>query len=167
MQRPLVLADLARLGDALRAAGDPPPVFEAAEEIAAQTIGHRLFTINLFDAARFEVARAYSSQPAVYPVAGRKKKAHTAWGEHVLIGMQTFLAPDPATIRAAFDDHETVFSLGIGSILNIPVCFEGRCIGTMNLCHEAHWFAAEDTQNAQMIGAFLTAPLLKMQSQTV
>lgn len=162
MKRPLALDDLARLGDALHADGHPPPIFAAVEELTARVIGHRLFTINLFDAARFEVARAYSSLPAVYPVAGRKKKAHTAWGEHVLTGMQVFLAPDPAAIRTAFDDHETIFSLGIGSILNIPIVFAGRCVGTLNLCHEAGWFTPEDAHNGRIIAAFLIAPLLRM-----
>jgi hypothetical protein len=162
-RRPLKLADLEQLAAALRAPGDT--VFAAAEALAAEVIGHKLFTINLFDAARFEVARVHTSNAAVYPVGGRKQKAQTAWGDHVLIGCQVFLAADPDAVRAAFDDHETIFSLGIGAILNIPVCLDGRCLGTMNLSHEAHWFTAEDVRSAQLIAAFLTAPLAKLQPQ--
>ena len=165
-RRPLELDDLRQLDEALRAAGDPPPVFAAAEALAGEVIGHRLFTINLFDAPRFEVARVHTSRPAIYPVGGRKQKARTSWGDHVLVGMQVFLAGDAAAVRAAFDDHETLFALEIGSILNIPVVCNGRCVGTMNLCHAAGWLTPEDVGNAQLIAAFLAAPLLEQQRQT-
>jgi GAF domain-containing protein len=162
-RRTLQLDDLHGLEQALRTAGDPAPVFAAAEALAGEVIGHRLFTINLFDAARFEVARVHTSLPAIYPVGGRKPKAHTSWGDHVLVGMQVFLAADAAAVRAAFEDHETLFGLEIGAILNIPVVCSGRCIGTMNLCHAAHWFAPPDVGNAQLIAAFLAAPLMDLQ----
>jgi hypothetical protein len=32
----------------------------------------------------------------------------------------------------------------------------------MNLCHAAHWFTPQDAQNAQLIAAFLAAPLLDL-----
>ena len=160
--RPLKLADLEQLAAALREPGASPPIFAAAEAVAAEVIGHKLFTINLFDAARVEVARVHTSNASVYPVGGRKKKAQTAWGDHVLIGRQVFLGADADALRAAFDDHETILFLGIGSILNIPICLDGRCVGTMNLCHEAHWYTKEDVPSAQVIAAFLTAPLAKL-----
>jgi GAF domain-containing protein len=164
-RRDLQLDDLRRLEQALRAIGDPPPVFAAAEAVAGAVIGHRLFTINLFDAAHFEVARVHTSLPAVYPVGGRKQKARTTWGDHVLVGMQVFLAGDTAAVRTAFDDHQTLFALGIGSILNIPVVCNGRCVGTMNLCHAAGWFTPQDAGEAQLIAAFLAAPLMVLQDQ--
>lgn len=164
-RRQLQLEDLQQLDEALRAGGDPPPVFAAVEVLARAAIGHRLFTINLFDAERFELARVHTSLPAIYPVGGRKPKARTSWGDHVLVGMQVFLASDAAAVRAAFDDHETLFDLEIGAILNIPVVCNGRCVGTMNLCHAAHWFTPQDAQNAQLIAAFLAAPLLDLQDQ--
>jgi GAF domain-containing protein len=164
-RRPLELDDLRQLDEALRAAGDPPAVFAATEALVGGVIGQRLFTINLFDAPRFEVARVHTSRPTIYPVGGRKQKARTSWGDHVLVGMQVFLAPDAAAVRAAFDDYETLFDLGIGAILNIPVVCNGRCVGTMNLCHAAHWFTPEDARKAQLIAAFLVAPLLALQDQ--
>ncbi len=160
-RRALQLTDLAPLAAALRAAGDPPAVFAAAETLTAAVIGHKLFTINLFDAARFEVARVHTSNASTYPLGGRKQKARTAWGDHVLTGCQVFLAADPDAVRAAFDDHATIFALGIGAILNIPVCLDGRCVGTMNLCHAAGWFTEADVQPAQLIAAFLAAPLAR------
>jgi hypothetical protein len=160
MRRDLQLDDLARLGDALAIAGQPSPLFAAIEKLTVEVIGHRLFTIMQFDAETFEVARVHSSLPAVYPVGGRKQKGRTAWGDHTLVGMNVFRTNDPDGIRAAFDDHATILGLGLGSILNIPICFEGACIGTMNLCHQAGWFTAADERAGRLIGAFLTPALL-------
>src|SRR5687768_15492559 len=95
-RRALQLTDLEQLAAALRAPGNA--VLAAAEALTAQVTGHKLFTINLFDAARFEVARVHSSDPSVYPLGGRKQKARTAWGEQVLTKCQVFLANDPEAV---------------------------------------------------------------------
>ena len=53
-----------------------------------------------------------------------------------------FLAVALLGFAAAFDDHAKLAGLGIGAILNIPLCFGGCCIGTLNLCHQPGWFTA-------------------------
>ena len=110
---------------AQHALGDPPPILRILEDIAAATIGHRLFTIMRFDPLHDEVERIHSSNPAAYPVGGRKRKKDTAWSAHVLGAMRALRADDPAAIRAAFDDHTTILGLGLGSCLNIPVPVRG------------------------------------------
>lgn len=163
-ERPLPsVPDLAVLVDAARAHGQPARLFDAVQRFAAEAIGYKLFTIMLFHADRFEVERLYSSEPAVYPVGGRKKKAATPWGEHVLAQRKVFRAVNFEQIRAAFDDHATIASLGIGSQLNIPVAYDGRCVGTMNLSHQEGWFTPEHERLGLLIGAFLAAPLALMQ----
>jgi hypothetical protein len=61
---------------------------------------------------------------------------------------------------SAFNDHETILALGLGSALNIPVVFEGRCLGTMNLLHQAGWYRAEDERTGLLLGTFLIPALL-------
>ena len=159
-RRELCLADLQALTDVVRTPGEPFAIFQAIEKLTAEVIGHRLFTIMRFDAARFEVERVYTSDPAVYPLGGRKRKERTAWGEHVLTSMRAFRANKPKEIRAAFDDHATLAMLGIGAILNIPIALQGRCLGTMNLCHEAGWFTPHDEQAGLLLAAFALPALL-------
>ena len=108
-----------------------------------------------FDPDRLEVERLHSSLPSVYPVGGRKKKKDTAWADHVLRDRKVFRASDAAGIRAAFDDHDTISGLGLGSALNIPLVFDGRALGTMNLLHEAGWYTTEDEDAGRVLGAFL------------
>jgi GAF domain-containing protein len=153
-------ADLGRLAEALAAADQPPCIFRALDELSGEVIGHRLFTIMRFDAERAEVERLYSNMPDVYRVGGRKKKADTDWANQILRDKKVYRANDAAGIRAAFDDHTTILGLGLESVLNIPVVFEGRCIGTMNLLHEAGWYRPSDDEAGVLLGSFLIPVLI-------
>src|ERR1700689_1017306 len=80
----LTLADIAAAGDVAASAAEPDAVFRAVEGLARQAIGFRLFTIMRLHAESHEVERLYTSNPAAYPVSGRKPKEGTPWGEQVL-----------------------------------------------------------------------------------
>jgi len=162
-RRALELDDLGELTQALRSPDRPPRVFRAAESLSGAVIGHRLFTVMRYDADRGEVERVHTSQPAAYPVGGRKAKKNTAWSDHVLREMQVFRANDARSIRAAFDDHATIASLGLGAVLNIPLVLAGRCLGTMNLLHEPGWYTAQDEVMGLLLGSFLL-PVLANES---
>ncbi len=152
------MEDLNRLAVA-RDAGDGS-IYRALDELSAATIGHRLFTIMRYDPDRTEVERVHTSNPAAYPLGGRKRKRDTAWADQVLGGNKVFRATTPQEIRAAFDDHETILGLGIGSILNVPVAYQGRCIGTMNLCHETGWYQPQDERTGLTLALYLIPALL-------
>jgi hypothetical protein len=157
--------DLDGLIAAVSTAEVPPAVFRAIESLSADVIGHRLFTIMRFDPKHDEVERVYTSMPAIYPVGGRKKKRDTAWSEHVLRDGRVFRANTQEAIRAAFEDHATIASLGLGSALNIPVMRRagprdpGWCVGTMNLLHEAGWYTEQDELVGAQLGFWLAAAL--------
>ncbi len=157
-RRELRAEDFDRLSQARN--GGPSELYRALERVSGETIGHRLFTIMRFDPDRAEVERVHSSLPQVYPAGGRKRKKDTAWSDHVLGAMKVFRATDPEGIRAAFDDHETILGLGLGSVLNVPVVSEGRCIGTMNLLHETGWYRPQDEAAGLRLAAYLIPALL-------
>jgi GAF domain-containing protein len=159
-RRALELDDLGELTQALRSPDRPPRVFRVAEAITGAAIGHRMFTIMRYDAGRGEVERVHTSLPAAYPVGGRKRKKDTTWSDHVLRDMQVFRANDADGIRAAFDDHATIASLGLDSVLNIPLVLAGRSLGTMNLLHEAGWYTEQDEVMGLLLGSFLL-PVLR------
>jgi hypothetical protein len=50
--------------------------------------------------------------------------------------------------------------LGLGSVLNLPIVFQGRCLGTMNLLHQAGWYRPDDERVGLLLGAFLIPALL-------
>ena len=159
-RRKLRVEDLSGLTKALRAPDQPIRICRAIEKLSGETIGHRLFTVMRFDSDRYEVQRIHTNLPSAYPVGGRKQKQATAWADRVLGEMKIFRGTGPTDIVSAFNDHETILALGLGSVLNIPVVFEGRCLGTINLLHQAGWYRAEDERTGLLLGMFLIPVLL-------
>ncbi len=157
--RALGMRDLTRLANAIRLKDQPKEIFEAVHAIAAETIGFKLFTIMCFDAERYEVERLFTNMPDAYPLSGRKKKRGSAWGEHTLERLKPFRATGPEGIREAFDDHAVMAGMGLGSILNIPVAYNGRCVGTMNMTHVEGWYRREHEETGVLLASFLTVPL--------
>jgi hypothetical protein len=157
---PLTVRDLADLAAIAADRADPAALFAAADALVARTIGHKLFTVMRVHETAQEVERLYSSHPAAYPVGGRKPKADTPWGRIVLAEGRVFVARTPDEVRQAFADHELIFSLGIGSIMNVPIGAAGRRLGTMNVSHDADWFTAEDAEKGRVIAAVLAPALL-------
>ena len=58
-------------------------------------------------------------------------------------------------MREAFADHELIFSLGIGSIMNVPILLRGRCLGIANLSHHAGRYGEADVAPAGMLAGLL------------
>lgn len=158
-RRNLRIGDWSLLAEALRAADQPSSICRMLETISGKTIGHRLFTVMRLHNGS-EVERIHTSLPSVYPIGGRKKKSDTAWADHVLRDGRVFRGNNAADIRFAFDDHEKILGLGLGSVLNIPIVYAGRCLGTMNLLHQTGWYGPDDERLGQALAAFLVPVLL-------
>jgi hypothetical protein len=142
---------------AATAVGQPVALLAAIGDVAAEAIGCALFTAMRFDAAAGEVERLYSTDPAAYPVGGRKAKRDTSWAAHVLSERRTFVGAGDAAIRAAFDDHETIRSLGLRSIINVPVVAGEACVGTLNFLMRRPDVAAADIARAESLGRLAVA----------
>ena len=160
-KRALTLADLAALAGRLAADREPTLLYAAIDALVQEVIGHRLFTLMRVHEAEAQVERIYSSDPAAYPVGGRKEKRGTRWSRVVLDRGEVFIARNPDEVRAAFADHELIFSLGIGSIMNVPLAYRGRRLGTMNISHEAGWFVDADAAVALLIAPFIVPSLVE------
>jgi GAF domain-containing protein len=134
--------------------------YRAVDALARRTIGHILFTVNRHLPATAEVERLYSSDPAAYPVGGRKQKRDTPWGRIVLDQGEVFIAHDGEHVRAAFSDHELIASLGIAAIMNVPIRFCGQTLGAMNLCGEAGRYTEADIPAAKLIAGLLVPAVM-------
>ncbi|MEJ0078758.1 MAG: GAF domain-containing protein [Alphaproteobacteria bacterium] len=136
-------------------------VYAIVDELAQRTIGHRLFTVMRYLPETVEVERLYSSNASAYPLGGRKPKQGTPWGDAVLDRGEVFIAADADGVRAAFSDHALLSDLGISAIMNIPIRFRGRVLGTMNLSHEAEHFTSEMIAPGRILAALLVPLLLE------
>jgi hypothetical protein len=160
IRRTLILADIAGIAQITASADEADATFRAVERLTQQVIGFHLFTVMRLHSGSQEVERLYSSLPEAYPVSGRKPKQGTKWGAAVLDRGEIFIANSPDEVRAAFADYELIFSLGVGAIMNVPVRFRGRSLGTMNICSDAGWFADSDRATGRLLASLLAPPLL-------
>lgn len=156
--------DLLHVLSLLKEAGQPLTVFRACEQLAQRLVGHRLFTLLYVDGE--DVARIYSTKPHEYPVSGRKPMGKTPWGEHVLKNCQPYLARDKSGIRWAFFDHALIESMGLGSAINIPVVYDGACIGTMNLLDAESHYGDEHLRRVAPLAPLLIPALLEARRKT-
>jgi transcriptional regulator with GAF, ATPase, and Fis domain len=135
---------LARVAEALARPGQPQALFEALDRAMADTLGHRLFTVLRYHPDAQESERRYTSQGAAYPIGGRKAVRPTPWTARVFGERRPYIGRTAADIRASFPDAELILSLGCESVLNLPVVFDGRVLGTVNLLHGAGWYDEDD-----------------------
>ena len=122
----------------------PGALFAALDEALKSAVGHKLFTILTYDGATFEAARVYSNLPGPYPTGGRKRLAPGPWTEAVLDSGEAYIGRTQDDLRNVFPDHELIASLGCASVLNMPVRWRGRTLGSLNLLHEAGWYDEDD-----------------------
>ena len=155
---------LETLADCLEKPGQPETLFEALEQQTKTLVGHKLFTLLYVDG--LEVARVYSSNTSAYPVFGRKPMGPTPWGKLVMEGRQPYLGKDAASIRWAFFDHELIASLGLGSVINIPVVYNGETIGTMNLLDAEHHYTQAHVLLVAALAPSLIPAFLLARSKT-
>lgn len=129
----------------------------AIDTALAALVGHTLFTVLVLNWDAGENQRYYSNLPDAYPVGGAKPIVKSSASE-IFEGKCRFL-DDSAAITAAFFDHELIHSLGCESCVNIPVRWNGKTIGSMNILHKAHCYTAADIPTFSIFAA-LAAPAL-------
>lgn len=154
------LPHLAAAARALAAAGQPAAAFAALDRTMDAAIGHKLFTVLRYHADTGESERVYTNQPDSYPVGGRKALNPTFWGDHVIHGRKPYIGYTADDIRSVFFDHVLIASLGCDSVLNIPVVWDDRMLGTINLLHEAQWYGEGDLEVAAAFAGLAVTPYL-------
>ncbi|MGF6177924.1 GAF domain-containing protein [Ensifer sp. 4252] len=138
----------------------PASLLQAADQAFAELVGHTLFTVTRVLPGRREIERLYSTCQSVYPVGGRKPMEHNAYADSVHAEKRPFLARTPTEFRHLFPDHETMTSLGIGSVINLPVVYDGAVLGTVNLHHLEWVYEDKDLEPAMMLARQITPAML-------
>lgn len=132
-----------RFTAALAAAADPQAPFAALHQLTLDTVGARLFTVTSVEDQGRLARRSYTSHRADYPVSGIKLVEPNRWTEIVLEGRQTFVANTLEAIAGVFPDHALIGSLGLGSVVNMPVILRGQIGATLNLLDVEGYYTPE------------------------
>lgn len=157
-KRNLTLEDVARVLS-LSGGASRPEIYAAVDALVRDTVGYKLLTVLKFVEETQEVERLYSSDPKAYPIGGRKQLKSINKDHSLAASGEIFLAANPDEVKATFPDHELIFSLGVGAILNAPIRHAGRRLGTLNCCGLANSYGAREIEAAKVL-ANLLVPLL-------
>lgn len=134
---------------AVAAAQKADEVWLALQNYTKGLIGWKLFTVMTADMKVMLARRAYSSDEKNYPVSGTKPITPNRWFDIVHGQRQTFVANTITDIAEVFPDHELIWSLGCGSVINLPVEFGGELVATINILDVEHHYTAERVMMAE------------------
>ena len=141
-------------------------VWKALQALADVVVGAKLFTIMKVDWATEHSGRVYTSHPDAYPVSGTKPMNRTHWFDTIHVQRKPFVANTIKDIADVFPDHETIWQLGCGSVLNWPVFIGDKLVGTVNMLHDEYFYTPARVEAARHLSlaaktAFLAAEHLE------
>jgi GAF domain-containing protein len=155
-------AALAAFDDSIANDTGPDAPWIALQTLARAIVGAKLFTTMTVD-MQYELARrAYTSDAENYPASGTKPVQYNSWFEIVHKQRKSFVANTIADISKVFPDHALIWSLGCGSVINIPVFVAGKLLGTVNCLDVEHHYTPERVEASNILAipakvAFLAA----------
>lgn len=138
--------------------GQPQKLFGALDRGLDALIGHKLFTLMIFDERHQLVERVYSNQPKAYPVGGKKLYSASTLYDTLLKRHEPCVLHDADDIKRAFVDHKLILSLRCAASMHVPVIYDGRSLGIMNLLNKAGWYRDKHVAEAAPFAALLVAP---------
>ena len=157
--KPITASDAAgRLLRSLQHPDQPAAFYAVLKDVLAQATGYIFVTLFLIH--RGETLRIFTTEDALYPIGVRKPMGSTPWGDLVIRRRQSFLATDLAGIRSAFFDHAIIESLGCGSAISVPIVYDGKCLGALNLNHREHYYTADHVEIIEALAPALVPVLI-------
>lgn len=148
-----------RVAAAQRQSGQPEATFRALADALQREVGHKVMTVLKLDVESLTSVRLFSSE-ASYPSGGRKQHQRNAWSAAVIDQGTWFLAATTAEIRTHFPDAAGIEAAGCGSIICLPVRYDGRCLATLNLWHvSSHYDAAAAERAFPLVSLLVPACL--------
>jgi hypothetical protein len=157
---------------ALERARDAAEALAGIEAARHALLGQGLLTVNL-DATRpgdpageIHLERGWSSDPAAYPVRGRKRKLLTPWTEQLLVRGQMFVGEGEDALARAFDDHERILGLGLKAVINVPLMEDGRCRATFNVLGTRPRWRPEEVLAVRLLSLLAKPFALRLRAST-
>jgi GAF domain-containing protein len=158
--RPDPLPIAAQLAAAHGPSAQPEALLATLGTTLQQALGHILFTVLVFDGAAGQMRRIFSTRPDINPVGGSKPITDSDWMRQVLHRGQPYIGRSRNDLKHAFFDYEQLWATGCESVLNMPVLWAGRVLGSLNLLHGAGWYDEQDLATAQIFAQLALPALL-------
>ena len=143
MTEPDIRRALADFDRTIATARGAEAAWQALRTAADALVGAKLFTVMTVDMVKQLAGRVFTSDPKSYPVSGTKPIHYDDWFDIVHRQRLPFVANTIADIAKVFPDHETIWSLGCGSVINLPIEIGGEMVGTVNMLDVEHYYTPE------------------------
>ncbi len=114
--------DALRRVDAIRLRIAPGSAFSIQQNV----------TTDADPAGEIRLRRFFSSE-ARYPVNGTKLKTSTPWTERIFLRGLPFVGEGAEVLALHFDDFAQMRSMGLASVVNVPLLRERTCYATFNV----------------------------------
>ncbi|PCI86878.1 MAG: hypothetical protein COB24_07935 [Hyphomicrobiales bacterium] len=112
---------------------DFQPIFTEISQQLNQIIGHKLCTFTVIHPSDEYVIRLFSNQQGDYALEDTKPMVKDQWSVQVIENATPFCAATPAEMQPVLPDYQKLVDMGLGSMINIPICQNNKTIGTANL----------------------------------
>ena len=134
---------------------------DASFEIIAKSYEHLLpfifLTYLLIDQDK---AKRIFTTNQHYPVGAYEDLGQNDWTNSIIKQQRSLYYPNEQALKQGLEaDYELIVRLGAASCLNVPVVFNGKTIGAVNLCAKANAYSQSQIKQAEII-AITLAPIL-------
>ncbi|MBT0958252.1 GAF domain-containing protein [Alphaproteobacteria bacterium KMM 3653] len=136
---------------ALGEASTADDAWAAIHKLTVETVGGRLFSVMLADWDAKVSSRVYTTHPEEYPLSGTKPFNPSHWWQVIHTERKPFVANTLEEIAEVFPDPDLIGSLGLGSVINIPVVLNNRIAGTLNVLDAEHFYTPERAAAASLL----------------
>jgi hypothetical protein len=141
---------LAHLLDVLPDARGADAALRLVDACRRQIAGDSIFSIQQNVTAAHDpideirLSRFYSSEAERFPVRGAKRKTLTPWTECLFVHGRVFVAEGASALALHFDDFDQMHTLGLQSVINVPLLQGTLCYATFNVFGtRARWLPHE------------------------
>ena len=73
---------------------------------------------------------------------------------------QPYLGSTLSDVREMIGDHQLIARLGLGSIINVPVVYDGAVLGALNILHKDGFYSQRSLEQARFYSGFLIPAFL-------
>ena len=146
MTNDAITSALADFDRAIATMKDGDAAWQGLRILSETLVGAKLFTVMTVDWDNERAGRVFTSHPEAYPVSGTKPIHYDSWFDVVHKERKPFVANTIADIAKVFPDHETIWGLGCGSVVNLPIEIAGAMVGTVNLLDAEQFYTPEKVQ---------------------
>lgn len=162
-----VWTNLAQAGHSLGSAEGSEAQWAEIARMTEALFGYSLLTGLVYLSDQRLMRRIFSTNETVSPPGGFKATGKGPWSARVLDQGLPYTGSNEADLRTVFSEAELLIAHGLHSVLNLPIRFDGKVIGSLNLLHHRHAYDGIDERLIHLVSGLCTSVFLREKEAAV